>query len=79
VRIISAAALCFLYTILLGKIPFVALTFLFIFGFIVFFEFERKTPVKMQIKMFLAAVAVAVCSSAAIYSLFRYLFFVRLP
>jgi hypothetical protein len=78
-RIASTVILCLLYVFLLGKLPFPLLTFFFIFGFIVFFEYERKIPLKSQIRKILIAVLTAAVTSAMITILFRYLFLVRLP
>jgi putative tricarboxylic transport membrane protein len=78
-RIIATLILCLLYIFLLGKLPFPLLTFFFIFGFIVFFEYERKAPLRSQIKKILIAVLTAAVTSAVITAIFRYLFLVRLP
>ena len=78
-RIFSTITLCLLYFFLLGNIPFMILTFLFIFGFIIFYELDRKAHIKPQIKIFVVAAIVAVYSSVAITLLFEQMFFVRLP
>ena len=78
-RMIATVILCLCYTFLLGKVWFPALTFLFIFAFIVFFEYDRKSPFRPQVKIILFAALVAILASAAVAALFRYLFLVRLP
>ena len=78
-RIIATTALCLAYALLLGKIWFPLLTFLFVFSFIIFFEYERKEPLKPQIKKVLMAALVALITSVSITLVFEELFFVRLP
>ncbi|MCL2380728.1 MAG: tripartite tricarboxylate transporter TctB family protein [Treponema sp.] len=79
IRIASTMAFCLLYFFLLGNLPFMLLTFLFIFSFIVFFELDLKVSAMSQIRIFVKAAIVAVCSSVAITMLFEQVFFVRLP
>jgi positive regulator of sigma E activity len=78
-RMIITVAFCLAYVFLLGKLWFPLLTFFFIFGFIVCFEYERETPFRPQIKKILIAALTAAAASAMITALFRYLFLVRLP
>ena len=78
-RIAATIALCFFYAFLLGKLVFPVLTFLFIFGFIVFFEYDRKAPFRMQAKKLIFAALVALIASATVTLVFRYIFLVRLP
>jgi len=78
-RIFSTIAFGLLYYFLLGKLPFVVLTSLFIFAFIIFYELDLKVHIKSQIKVLVKAAIVAVISSVAITTLFEQLFFVRLP
>ena len=78
-RILVTIVLCLCYAYLLGKLMFPVLSFLFIFGFIVFFEYDRKTPFRPQIKKILVAALVALITSAMVTLIFRYLFLVRLP
>ena len=79
IRIVSTIALCLLYFFLLGHIPFMALTFMFVFAFIVFFELDRKASLRSQAKILIKAAIVGICSSVAITMLFEQVFFVRLP
>ena len=78
-RIVSTIATCLLYFFLLGTLPFMVLTMLFIFGFIIFFELDPKTSIKSQFMIFIKAAIVAVITSVAVTMVFEQLFFVRLP
>ena len=78
-RVIITTVLCLCYALLLGKVLFPLLTFVFVFAFIVIFEYDRKTAFRPQIKKVLMALLVAVISSASITAVFQYLFLVRLP
>jgi len=78
-RILATITICVLYVVLLGKLFFPILTFLFIFGFIVFFEYDLKMMFKEQIKKLIIALIVAIVGSVAIWLVFTYLFLVRLP
>ena len=78
-RILATIIICFCYAFLLGKLVFPLLTFLFIFAFIVFFEYDRKTPFKAQRKNLFIAALTALLTSASVTVVFRYLFLVRLP
>jgi hypothetical protein len=79
VRMIVTVIFCLCYVFLLGKVYYPLVTFLFIFGFIVYFEYDRKTPFKPQLKKLLVAVLVALLASLLISGVFQYLFLVRLP
>ena len=78
-RMIITIILCITYVILLGKLLFPLLTFLYVFVFIVIFEYDRTMPFKAQRKKLMIAGLVAFCSSASITAVFQYLFLVRLP
>ena len=78
-RIAATIALCICYAFLLGKLMFPVLTFLFIFGFVVFFEYDRKAPLRGQAKKLIFAALVALIASATVTLVFRYIFLVRLP
>jgi putative tricarboxylic transport membrane protein len=78
-RIFITIALCLGYAVLLGKVFFPVLTFLFVFVFVVCFEYDRKTAAKAQIKKILIAALLALCVSAAVTLVFERLFLVRLP
>jgi putative tricarboxylic transport membrane protein len=78
-RIALTIVICVLYVVLLGKISFPALTFLFIFGFVLCFEYDRGVPFKSQIKKILIAALMGLLVSAAVTLTFERLFLVRLP
>jgi len=78
-RIIITLALCLGYALLLGKIWFPALTVIYIFLFIVAFEFDRKNSLRSQSKKILIAFIIALLATAVIAGTFRYVFLVNLP
>jgi len=79
VRIARTLALCVLYVVLLGKVWFPLLTFLFVFLFILAFEYDPKAPAAGQWKKPLFAAVLAAGASASVFLVFRYLFLVNLP
>ena len=78
-RVAITALLCVSYALLLGKVLFPLLTFLYILVFILVFEYDRKTAFKPQVKKILIAVLVALITALSITAVFEYLFLVRLP
>jgi len=78
-RMIVTVGFCLCYVFLLGKVYYPLATFLFLFLFILCFEYDRKTPFKTQLKKLLFAVLVGLIASALITVVFQYLFLVRLP
>ena len=78
-RIVITVVLCVAYALSFGKLFFPLLTFLYIFTFIIIFEYDRGIPLKARIKKLILAAIVAICSSVSIFVLFQYLFLVRLP
>ncbi|MDR0583366.1 MAG: tripartite tricarboxylate transporter TctB family protein [Treponema sp.] len=78
-RIFLTLAVCVFYAVLLGKIYFPALTFLFVFSFVVCFEYERGTPWRGRIKKIAIAALLALIVSALVTLTFERLFLVRLP
>jgi putative tricarboxylic transport membrane protein len=75
-RALLALLLCLGYAPgLLGRLPFVAATALFVFAFVALFSFDRARPVRTLGGASLMAVAVAISVSL----LFEKLFLVRLP
>ena len=78
-RMIIAIILCISYGLLLGKLFFPLLTFLYNFIFIVFFEYDRNMPFKAQIKKLVIAAIIAICTAVLITAVFQYLFLIRLP
>ena len=78
-RIARTLVLCVLYVALLGKVWFPLLTFLFVFLFIVTFEYDPKAPPGKQWKIPLTAAILAVSTAASVFLVFQYLFLVNLP
>jgi len=78
-RVIITTILCVAYALLLGKVLFPLLTFVFILIFVIVFEYDRTITFKPQIKKVLIALLVALISSLSITAVFQYLFLVRLP
>ena len=79
-RMLLTLAICLGYAFgVLNRIPYVASTILFLFVFIVAFEYKRGIPLKAQSRMILIALLVAGVSGAATWATFRYLFLVNLP
>ena len=75
-RALLALVLCLVYALgLLGRLPFMWATGLFVFGFVAAFAFERRRPARGLIGAALMAVAVSV----SVGLLFEQLFLVRLP
>lgn len=64
---------------LIGRIPYVLATFLFVFAFISIFEYEKDNPPAQKRKKVLIAVVMAVLVAAIVSVVFRYLFLVSLP
>jgi hypothetical protein len=71
--------LCTLYAVSLGKVIFPITTFLFIFVFILYFEYDLKESIKSQIRKVLFAGVLAACTSAVVTGVFQYVFLVNLP
>jgi putative tricarboxylic transport membrane protein len=79
-RLLLTAILCIGYAgFLIGTLPYWLATGLFIFVFIVLFEWERGINVGRQKKCLISAVLIAILSSAAITVVFERLFLVALP
>ena len=78
-RILKTTLLCVAYTILLGKIWFPLATFLFIFVFIVLFEYDFRSAFKPQLKKVVVAFIIAVTSTFLVTLVFQGLFLVNLP
>ena len=78
-RMAITLVLCVLYSLGLGNIDFVLLTSLFIFIFVLVFEYDRKQSIGTQKKKIFFAALLAVCASAAVMGTFQYLFLVNLP
>ena len=71
---------CLIYgLVLVGPLPYPVSTFIFMFLFVVLFEYDRQTPLGKQRKMIIKAFIEAVIVSGAVSALFYYVFLVRLP
>jgi len=79
IRIARTVGLCILYVVLLGKVWFPLLTFLFIFAFILAFEYDPSASIASQWKKPLFAAFLAAGAAASVFLVFRYLFLVNLP
>lgn len=78
-RIARTVGLCVIYALLLGKLWFPLITFLFIFTFVMMFEYDFRSPVAGQWKKPLFAAILALVTSASVFFVFQYLFLVNLP
>ena len=79
-RAVATIAICLFYAlVLVGLVPYVVGTFLFVFLFILLFTYQREIPIRQQGKTILVAAVEALIVSTAVASLFRYVFLVRLP
>lgn len=64
---------------LMRWLHFIASTLLFVFVFIVVFEWDIKVPFAAQWKVPVFALVVSVLTTAGVYGAFQYLFLVNLP
>ena len=79
-RLLLTLGLCIFYAlVLIGLLPYAVGTILFIFAFIVVFEYRRGVSPARQKRMFLFAALTSVISGLAIWAVFRYGFLVNLP
>lgn len=78
-RILKTLVICVIYVLLLGKLWFPLPTALFIFAFIVMFEYDFKSAFKPQIKKIIVAFIIAVVATTLVTVVFQYLFLVNLP
>jgi putative tricarboxylic transport membrane protein len=79
-RLLLTAILCIGYAgFFIGILPYWLATGLFIFVFMIFFEWERGMNVARQRKCLISAALIAILSSAAITLVFERLFLVALP
>lgn len=65
--------------VLLGRMPYPAATAVYVFLFIVLFEYRWKQPLRGQWKIILSALLVAVVTAGLVTLVFEYLFLVSLP
>jgi putative tricarboxylic transport membrane protein len=79
-RLLLTAILCIGYAgFLIGTLPYWLATGLFIFVFIILFEWERGMNTARRRKCLISAALIAILSSAAITVIFERLFLVALP
>jgi putative tricarboxylic transport membrane protein len=79
-RLLLTAILCIGYAgFLIGTLPYGLATGLFIFVFMILFEWERGMTVAQRRKCLISAALIAILSSAAITVVFERLFLVALP
>jgi len=78
-RLLIALFLSVFYVVLLGKINYFLLTGMYIFIFVLAFEFKTKKNILSQGKTLFFALLEAVFIAALISFVFRYLFLVTLP
>jgi hypothetical protein len=78
-RIAMTVALCVLYAVLLGRLWFLLITFLFVSGFVMVFEYDPKVPFAGQWKKPLFAIILGLATAGSVFFVFQYLFLVNLP
>lgn len=79
-RLLLTLGLCIFYAlVLIGFLPYVIATILFITSFVVVFEYRRGVPPAQQKRMFFFAALTGVLSGLIIWVVFRYGFLVNLP
>jgi putative tricarboxylic transport membrane protein len=79
-RLLLTLGLCIFYAlVLVGLLPYAIGTIIFIFAFIVLFEYRRGVSPAQQKRMFLIAALISVISGLGIWAVFRYVFLVSLP
>ncbi len=78
-RILLTIFISVAYWALLGRIPFSLVTALYVFIFVIIFEYEKGKTIIQQRRMLLVALVMAVITSASVTYVFQYLFLVNLP
>jgi putative tricarboxylic transport membrane protein len=79
-RLALCAALCVIYAVLLvGRVPFWLATGLFVFVFIVAFEWQETGSNAGRLRMLAVAIVIAAATAIVVSFVFEYLFLVRLP
>jgi hypothetical protein len=80
VRMLITIVTCVLYgLVLLRFLHFIASTLIFVFAFIMLFEYDLKQGPGSQWKKILFAAMTSVLTTGAVYGVFQYLFLVNLP
>ena len=79
-RTLLTIAACLIYaSVLLGRIPYLAATILFVFAFVLIFEYAEAKRSGTLLRTLLMDAVLAVLTGAAIAGVFQYLFLVKLP
>jgi hypothetical protein len=79
-RIFLTLLLSLVYGIgLLGRVPYIVATFLYVACFVILFEYQQGTPLWKQRKMLIFAIIQAILITGGVAAVFRYLFLVKLP
>ncbi|PKL22747.1 MAG: hypothetical protein CVV48_00875 [Spirochaetae bacterium HGW-Spirochaetae-4] len=79
-RVILTVGFCLLYAIILvGWAWYPIATFLYVFGFIVIFEYDRTKGPGEQKRIFILAGVEALLTAVLVSVVFRYVFLIRLP
>ena len=80
VRMLVTIGLCLVYAfVLLPLLRFVPSTLIFVFAFIMVFDYDTKKSLGAQWKVPVFALVVAAATTAAVYASFTYAFLVNLP
>jgi hypothetical protein len=80
VRLLVTIAFGIVYGLLLLRwLHFIASTLIFVFTFIIVFEYDIRKPLAAQWKVPVFAIVISVATTAAVYGAFQYLFLVNLP
>jgi hypothetical protein len=73
-------ALCLAYAIgLVGRVPFVVATFLFVATYVLVFEWQRRGRAGQRVRGFVLALVYGAATSIVVSTLFEQIFYVRLP
>lgn len=78
-RALLTVTLSVVYALILGRIPYAVATGLYIFAFILTFEYRWRESFASQIKRVAIAALIAVLAAGVVAATFRYLFLVTLP
>ncbi len=79
-RLALASALCLVYAVgLLGRMPFWLATAIFVFFFVMLFEWERGQAWVLRVRRIAIAAALGLSTGWAVLYVFRDIFLVRLP
>jgi len=80
IRLFLTLALCLVYALLLvGWLPYIPATLIFVFVFIMIFEYQWGVPLSRQVRTILMGIVEATLVSVIVAMVFEYLFLVKLP